>query len=70
MTRRCSRCWSPSAGRFYFALVYFGLGRKWFMGLLREVSTAADSTAPVNLQEPDLTDDSEALPDSEPPPKG
>jgi putative peptidoglycan lipid II flippase len=57
-------------GALYFALVYFGLGRKWFMGLLREVSTAADSTAPVNLQEPDLTDDSEALPDSEPPPKG
>ena len=57
-------------GLLYFALVYLGLGRKWFMGLLREVSTAADSTAPVNLENPDLTDNSEALPDNEPPPKG
>ena len=54
----------------YFALVFAVLGRKWFMGLLKDVSTAADSTAPVDLSEPDPTDDSAALPDSEPPPKG
>jgi len=59
-----------AGGLLYFALVFAILGRHWFTGLLKEVSTAADSTAPVNLQEPDLTDDSEALPDSEPPPKG
>ena len=57
-------------GALYFALVFSVLGRNWFTGLLKEVSAAADSTAPVNLQDPDLTDDSEALPDSEPPPKG
>jgi putative peptidoglycan lipid II flippase len=57
-------------GIVYFVLVWLLLGRKWFMGLLREVSTAAESTAPVNLEQPDLTDDSSALPDSEPPPKG
>jgi putative peptidoglycan lipid II flippase len=54
----------------YFALVYLVLGRRWFGSLLKEVSTAADSTAPVNLEPSDPTDDSEALPDSEPPPKG
>jgi len=54
----------------YFALVFGLLGRKWFMGLLKEVSTAADTQAPVQLDAPDPTDDSAALPDSEPPPKG
>src|SRR5680860_733521 len=57
-------------GLLYFVLVFAGLGRRWFTGLLKDVSAAADSTAPVNLEAPDLTDDSEALPDSEPPPKG
>jgi len=59
-----------AGGALYFVLVMGILGRKWFMGLLREVSTAADSTAPVDLEASDPTDDSAALPDSEPPPKG
>jgi putative peptidoglycan lipid II flippase len=55
-------------------LVYSGavlalLGRKWFMSLLRDVGAAADTKAPPTLQAPDPTDDSAALPDSEPPPK-
>jgi len=54
----------------YFVLVFGVLGRKWFMGLLKDVSTAADSEAPVDLEEQDPTDDSAALPDSEPPPRG
>jgi putative peptidoglycan lipid II flippase len=54
----------------YFLLVYLVLGRRWFSGLLKEVSTAADSPAPVNLEQQDPTGDSEALPDSEPAPKG
>ncbi|MGK2921479.1 MAG: murein biosynthesis integral membrane protein MurJ [Methyloceanibacter sp.] len=54
----------------YFVLVYLVLGRRWFTGLLKEVSTAADSPARVDLKESDPTDDSAALPDSEPPPKG
>jgi putative peptidoglycan lipid II flippase len=54
----------------YFVLVFAILGRGWFTGLLKEVSTAADSTAPVDLEEADPTDDSADLPDSEPPPKG
>ncbi len=57
-------------GIVYFVLVWLLLGRKWFMSLLREVSTAADSTAPVDLEEQDPTDDSATLPDSEPPPRG
>lgn len=54
----------------YFLLVMGALGRTWFRGLLKDVSEAADSKAPVDLEEPDLTDDSTSFPDSEPPPKG
>jgi putative peptidoglycan lipid II flippase len=55
-------------------LVYGGavlllLGRPWFKSLLRDVSTAAESEAPAALEASDPTDDSAALPDSEPPPK-
>ncbi len=55
-------------------LVYGGavlllLGRPWFKSLLRDVSTAAESEAPAALEAADPTDDSAALPDSEPPPK-
>ena len=55
-------------------LVYGGavlalLGQKWFMSLLRDVSVAADTKAPPLLEAPDPTDDSAALPDSEPPPR-
>jgi hypothetical protein len=39
------------------------------MGLLREVTVAADTKAPPDLEQTDPTDDSAALPDSEPPPK-
>ncbi len=57
-------------GALYFVLVFGVLGKNWFLGLLKDVEAAADSKAPVDLQEPDLTDDSTAFPDSEPPPKG
>jgi putative peptidoglycan lipid II flippase len=55
-------------------LIYGGavlvlLGQKWFMSLLREVSAAADTKAPALLPAPAPTDDSAALPDSEPPPR-
>jgi hypothetical protein len=55
-------------------LVYGGavlalLGQTWFMSLLRDVSVAADTKAPPLLEAPDPTDDSSALPDSEPPPR-
>jgi hypothetical protein len=33
------------------------------------VAVIADTPAPPNLEHPDPTDDSEALPDNEPPPK-
>ncbi|MGH6736948.1 MAG: murein biosynthesis integral membrane protein MurJ [Methyloceanibacter sp.] len=57
-------------GILYFALVFALLGRNWFMGLLREVSTAADAPAPSELAPPDPIEDSAALPDGEPPPRG
>lgn len=57
-------------GALYFVLVFGVLGKNWFLGLLKDVEAAADSNAPVNLEEPDLTDDASALPDSEPTPKG
>jgi putative peptidoglycan lipid II flippase len=57
-------------GLLYFGLVFGLLGRKWFMSLLREVSTVADKQVPAELEESDPTDDSAALPDSEPPPRG
>ena len=59
-----------AGGALYFALVLAILGRNWFMGLLKDVSTAAETDAPAELDEPDPMDDSAALPDSEPPPKG
>ena len=39
------------------------------MSLLREVTVAADTKAPPDLEQADPTDDSAALPDNEPPPK-
>jgi putative peptidoglycan lipid II flippase len=53
----------------YGLLVLVLLGRPWFKSLLREVTVAADTPAPPNLETPDPTDDSSALPDNEPPPK-
>lgn len=53
----------------YGAAVLILLGKKWFMSLLRDVSVAADTKAPALLPAPDPTDDSAALPDSEPPPR-
>ena len=53
----------------YGLAVFLLLGRPWLMGLLREVTVAADTKAPPDLEQTDPTDDSAALPDSEPPPK-
>jgi putative peptidoglycan lipid II flippase len=53
----------------YGLLVLMLLGRPWLTSLLREVSVAADTPAPPDLETPDPTDDSSALPDNEPPPK-
>jgi putative peptidoglycan lipid II flippase len=53
----------------YSLAVYLLLGQRWLMSLLREVSVAADTKAPPDLKQADPTDDSAALPDSEPPPK-
>jgi hypothetical protein len=50
-------------------MVYLLLGRPWIRSLLREVTIAADTAAPAELAQADPTDDSAALPDSEPPPK-
>jgi putative peptidoglycan lipid II flippase len=55
-------------GALYFGMVFLLLGRKWFMGLLRDVSEAAETPAPAALEEVDPLADSAALPDSEPPP--
>jgi len=58
------------AGTVVYSLaVYLLLGQRWLMSLLREVSVAADTKAPPDLDHTDPTDDSSALPDSEPPPK-
>ena len=54
----------------YGLAVFLLLGRPWLMGLLREVSVAADTKAPPDLDQADPTDDSSALPDNDPPPKG
>jgi hypothetical protein len=54
----------------YGLTVFLLLGRPWLMSLLREVTVAADTKAPPDLEQTDPTDDSAALPDSEPPPKG
>jgi putative peptidoglycan lipid II flippase len=53
----------------YGLLVLMLLGRPWLTSLLREVTVAADTPAPPDLETPDPTDDSSALPDNEPPPK-
>ena len=53
----------------YGLAVFLLLGRPWLMSLLREVTVAADTKAPPDLETPDPTDDSSALPDNEPPPK-
>jgi putative peptidoglycan lipid II flippase len=45
------------------------LGWSWLKSLMRDVSVAADTSAPAELGQVDPTDDSAALPDSEPPPK-
>jgi putative peptidoglycan lipid II flippase len=50
----------------YAGLVMVLLGKKWLNGLLREVTTAADATAPAKMP-PDPTQVS-ALPDADPPP--
>jgi putative peptidoglycan lipid II flippase len=55
-------------GSFIYGLaVLILLGRGWLRSLLRDVSAAADKPLP-KLATPDPTDDSAALPDSEPPP--
>jgi hypothetical protein len=53
----------------YSSAVLVLIGKKWFISLLRDVSVAADTKAPALLPAPDPTDDSAALPDSEPPPR-
>ncbi|HWM32032.1 MAG TPA: lipid II flippase MurJ, partial [Methyloceanibacter sp.] len=53
----------------YGLAIFLLLGRKWLKSLLSEVAVIADTPAPPNLEYPDPTDDSEALPDNEPPPK-
>ena len=54
----------------YFAMVFLILGRRWFMGLLREVEREAELPAPKeSVLIEDVTHDAESLPDSEPPPK-
>jgi len=53
----------------YGLTVYLLLGQPWLKSLLREVTVAADTSAPPTLQQSDPTDDSSALPDNEPPPR-
>jgi putative peptidoglycan lipid II flippase len=53
----------------YSLMVLLLLGRPWLMSLLREVTVAADTQVPPDLEQTDPTDDSAALPDSEPPPR-
>jgi putative peptidoglycan lipid II flippase len=53
----------------YALAVLLLLGRPWLNGLLREVTVAAETKAPPDLEQTDPTDDSAALPDNEPPPK-
>jgi putative peptidoglycan lipid II flippase len=53
----------------YGLAVFLLLGRPWLKSLLREVTVAADTKAPPDLEQTDPTDDSAALPDNEPPPK-
>jgi putative peptidoglycan lipid II flippase len=53
----------------YGAAVLLLLGRPWLIGLMREVTVAADTPAPPLSEPQDPTDDSAALPDNEPSPK-
>ena len=53
----------------YGLAVFLLLGRGWLNGLLREVTAAADTPAPAELEQSDPTDDSAQLPDNEPPPR-
>jgi putative peptidoglycan lipid II flippase len=53
----------------YALTVLLLLGRPWLNSLLREVTVAADTKAPPDLEQADPTDDSAVLPDNEPPPK-
>ena len=51
-------------------VVFLLLGRRWIVGLTKEIEREADlPPPPVSARIKDPTDDSEALPDSEPPPK-
>ncbi|MGH6791328.1 MAG: murein biosynthesis integral membrane protein MurJ [Methyloceanibacter sp.] len=56
-------------GIVYGLAVLAFLGRKWLKSLVSEVALVADTPAPPDLEHPDPIDDSEALPDNEPPPK-
>jgi hypothetical protein len=56
-------------GIVYGLAVLAFLGRKWLKSLMSEVAVVADTPAPPDLEHPDPIDDSEALPDNEPPPK-
>jgi putative peptidoglycan lipid II flippase len=53
----------------YGLAVLLLLGRPWLKSLLREVTVAADTKTPHDLEQVDPTDDSATLPDGEPPPK-
>jgi putative peptidoglycan lipid II flippase len=56
-------------GIVYGLAVLAFLGRKWLKSLMSEIAVVADTPAPPDLEHPDPIDDSEALPDNEPPPK-
>jgi len=53
----------------YFLAVFVLLGRGWLNSLLRDVTAAAETPAPPELETPDPTDDSAQLPDNQPPPR-
>ena len=56
-------------GIVYVLVVLLLLGWTWLKSLAREVNVAADTPAPPDLDQPDPTYYSAALPDNEPPPK-
>jgi putative peptidoglycan lipid II flippase len=53
----------------YGGAILLLLGLPWLKSLLREVTVVAETEAPPVLEPADPTDDSAALPDSEPPPR-
>jgi putative peptidoglycan lipid II flippase len=53
----------------YGLAVFLLLGWSWLASLLRDVTVAADTEAPADLEQADPTVDSAMLPDNEPPPK-